>query len=81
MSSLSRKDVAPICKAIASEHEGWQYTGDKFKYKIIKHSILMIDPLWHSNIGAQPVVWLENKQATKLMKQVEENNYGGVSYF
>ena len=70
MNSLSKKDVAPICKKIASEHEGWQYTGDKFKYKNLKHSMPMIVPLWYFNIGAQPVVWLENKQTIKLYKQL-----------
>lgn len=78
MNSLSRKDVAPICKAIASQHEGWQYIGETFKYKNLKHSILMIEPLWYFNIGAQPVVWLENKQTTKLYKQL--GNSHKVSY-
>ena len=68
MKLLTKKDVAPICKKIASEHEGWEYVNEDFKYKNLKHSTLKIVPLWYFNLGAQPVVWLENKKTTKLYK-------------
>ena len=34
-------------------------------------------PLWVFKLSAQPSVWLENKQTTKLIKQVREKYYGG----
>lgn len=69
MQSLSIKDVAPLCKQIASEYEGWSYVAEHFKYPIDKHSTLFIEPLWSHHISAQPVVVLTNKKAAKLEKQ------------
>ena len=77
MKLLSRKDVAPICKKIASEHEGWVYISEEFRHKISNHSTIYIMPLWAFKLSAQPSVWLENKQTTKLIKQVREKYYGG----
>ena len=77
MKLLSRKDVAPICKQIAAEHEGWAYAAESFRYKIGNHSTIYIMPLWAFKLSAQPSVWLENKQTTKLIKQVREKYYGG----
>ena len=61
MSSITKKSVAPLCKQIASEYEGWQYTGERFSNKILKHSTLYIVPFWSFTLSAQPSVLLIKK--------------------
>ena len=79
MSSITKKSVAPLCKQIASEYEGWQYAGERFSNKTLKHSILYIDPLWSFTLSAQPVVMLVNKKANKLSLQIDDEKEMWIS--
>lgn len=71
MSSITKKSVAPLCKQIASEYEGWQYTGERFSNKMLKHSTLYIVPFWSFTLSAQPSVLLINKLSLQINDKKE----------
>lgn len=79
MSSITKKSVAPLCKQIASEYEGWQYTGERFSNKMLKHSTLYIVPFWSFTLSAQPSVLLINKKINKLSLQINDKKEMWVS--
>lgn len=81
MALLTKRSIAPLCKEIAATHPGWEYIAENFVNKTLKHSIFHIQPLWYSNIGAQPYVHLENKKATKLFREIWGKDYYGVKFY
>jgi hypothetical protein len=71
MASL-KSELRAICLEIAREHPGWTFAGGMFQNKTLLHSKLTILP-FHAGNGSyvvQPWASVDNKKASKLMKQI-----------
>ncbi|MCP5334935.1 MAG: hypothetical protein H7A08_04495 [Oceanospirillaceae bacterium] len=71
------KQIELLCKRIAQDHEGWEYISNRFKKKLIGHTIQIIDMGWSiSSISAsaEPCVGISNKKIQNIWKIVRGNN-------
>lgn len=75
MSSL-KSELFQLCNEVASEFEGWNFVGDVFKNKTLKHTELIVRP-WFSFKGGEnpmtsigPAVFIVNKKLMALSQQV-----------
>ncbi|WP_076412718.1 hypothetical protein [Shewanella sp. UCD-KL12] len=69
---LQKVEVLALCKKIALDYEGWDFTAGAFKDKRLKHTIKLVDPLWSFSPGsalAQPIAGVANKKVDKIYKE------------
>lgn len=65
------KEIEALCKKIAEEYEGWEYSAKAFKNKELGHTVKTVSFLWtgsSASILAQPIVTLVNKRVEKVWK-------------
>ena len=70
---LKKIEVLELCKKVALDYEGWEFTVGAFKDKRQKHTVKMVRPLWTFSPGsalAQPIAGVANKQVDKIYKQL-----------
>ena len=70
---LKKVEVLDLCKKIALDYDGWEFTAGAFKNKQLKHTIKIINPLWSFSPGsalAQPIAGISNKKIDKIYTQI-----------
>ncbi|MFM0736919.1 hypothetical protein PQQ51_06695 [Paraburkholderia xenovorans] len=68
-----KTELFGLCKDVAVEFHGWEFSAGKFKNSSLKHTELIVDPGLSFDRGfghLQPSIALNNKRATKLSKQL-----------
>jgi hypothetical protein len=74
-----KDDVLAICKAIAAEQPGWQWSEGLFKNTELGHTIRMVRPGLTFSPGTchlQPSVRVRNQKVRKLYRQITGGPYG-----
>ncbi|WED25516.1 hypothetical protein L3V77_10600 [Vibrio sp. DW001] len=70
-----KQDLFSLCKEIAQKYDGWVYTAGAFKYKLLKHSDIVVHPLWSFNGlrgTIRPRVVINNKRVERLFSELTE---------
>lgn len=67
------KQIELLCKEIAKDYEGWEYTpsAKAFKYKSLQYVDKMVEFGWTGSpisVSAQPVVIISNKKIEKIWR-------------
>lgn len=71
MAPTRGKQIELLCKKVALDYEGWEYTAKAFKNKGLKHTTKEINFLWSGSsifMSAQPIVGIDNKKIVKIWK-------------
>lgn len=71
MAPTRGKQIELLCKKVALDYEGWEYTAKAFKNKDLKHTTKEINFGWTGSsisISAQPIVAFGNKKIAKIWK-------------
>jgi hypothetical protein len=74
---LKKVEIIALCKHIALDYDGWEFVAGSFKYKKLKHTVLMVEPAWTfspSSALCQPIVAVANKKIDKLYSQIYRNS-------
>jgi hypothetical protein len=67
---LKKVEIIALCKHIALDYEDWEFVAGSFKYKKLKHTILMVNPLWVFSSGSascEPIGAIANKKLTNFI--------------
>lgn len=65
-----KKDVAELCKRISGEKESWKYVSSRFINVELKHTTLLVDPLWSfssDSVLCQWIAGVHNKRIEKVL--------------
>jgi len=75
MSSL-KPEMFQLCKEVAGECEGWNFVGNVFKNKALKHTDLIVSPSFsfygsdNPSCALQPAVHISHKKSLTLCKRI-----------
>jgi len=76
MSSL-KPEIHKLCQELAAEFENWNFVGDEFKNKTLKHTTLIVRPGFTFQGGGdnpgcsmQPTIDVANNKANKLYQEI-----------
>ena len=70
---MKKAYIIELCKRIAEDYDGWEYTAGMFKSKQLKHSIIVMDPVWSFSSGrvlTQAVTFLVNKKIMGVLNSI-----------
>ena len=70
---MKKEEILDVCKKIAAECSGWEFSAQAFKNKELKHTVKLVEPLWSFSPGtalAQPLAGFLNKNVDKVYKYV-----------
>jgi hypothetical protein len=73
---LKKAEIITLCKHIALDYEDWEFVAGSFKYKKLKHTVLMVNPLWVFSSGSascEPIVAIANKKIDKILSHIHRN--------
>lgn len=76
---LDKQTVEDMCKALAAEHPGWEYSNKAFKNKSLKYTTKLIDFGWSYNSlcsNFQPLVGVSHKKICQLYKKIFDISMG-----
>ena len=79
---MKKAYIIELCKRIAEDYDGWEYTAGMFKSKQLKHSTITMNPCWSfSSLRAlsQPLTLVLNKTIDELEKKILSNPAGYTS--
>ena len=72
--ALTRKaQIELLCKKVALDYDGWEYTAKAFKNKELKHTTKIINFLWSGSsisVSSEPIVAINNKKIDKIWKML-----------
>ncbi|MDF1762320.1 MAG: hypothetical protein P1U57_02825 [Oleibacter sp.] len=83
MSVTLGKQIELLCKKIAKDYEGWEYSAKSFKNKSHKHTDMIVNMLWTGSpisISFQPVVIISNKKIEKIWKKYIVRSVGWTQF-
>lgn len=70
---LDKQTVEDMCRAIAAEHSGWEYSNKAFKDKSLKYATKVISFGWSYSAlcsNFQPLVGVSHKKLCQLYKKI-----------
>jgi hypothetical protein len=71
---LKKDEIINLCKFIAQDYPGWEFSAGAFKNKKeMKHSVKIVAPTWSFSPGSalmQPVAGFLHKEAGKVIKHI-----------
>ena len=83
MTLTRSKKIELLCKEIAQDYDGWEYSAKAFKNKCHKHTEMIVDMLWTGSpisISSQPVVIVSNKKIEKIWKKYIVRSVGWTQF-
>lgn len=85
MDAIKKSDIFPLAEKVADEFDNWQFITNKFKNKTLKHTTLLVVPLFYFRNGfcsGNPAFAINNNSINKLYKEAtgEPLQYWTLSY-